>query len=185
MLCYFTFSSVQLHPVLSVLGPLCTFLRMNDCTLPIHLNSTLHITSTLIWQLSVFFFVCFFSVCLFVCFSPFASQLLFHDFHWCCCDNSTDPVAEMTFPRRWPAFYDDCKKWKCFTTHFRTFVVINKTALNYICVAFRLLFFFSFLKTPNNLMNVENFFYHSIVWWCHIYTAITWLNRDPRQHLKP
>lgn len=45
--------------------PLRTYLCMNDCTLPIHLNSVLHITSTLIWAskcvfcISFFFFIYF------------------------------------------------------------------------------------------------------------------------------
>lgn len=40
---------VRRHRVVTVRVPLRTFLCMNDCTLPIHLNSILHITSTLIW----------------------------------------------------------------------------------------------------------------------------------------
>lgn len=152
---------MQLHPVVSVLGPRCTFLRMNDCILPIHLNSTLHITSTLIWQLSVFccmFILLFCAVHIAVVVPWFSLVFL---------DNSVAHVAEMTFPRRWPAFYDDCKRWKCFTTHFRTFVVINKTALNYICVLLSIAFL---KKNPNRQMNVVNFLSFNCVMMWYLYS---------------
>lgn len=42
---------------------LCTYLCMNDCTLPVHLNSILHITSTLIWAIK-----CAVDLCIFVIF---------------------------------------------------------------------------------------------------------------------
>lgn len=78
--------------------------------------------------------------CMYFCFlsflSLFPSRLLFPEFHWCCCNNRMDPVADMTFPRGGPAFCNDCKKCKCFTAHFRAFVVINKTDLNEIWVDF-------------------------------------------------
>lgn len=135
---FFILILVRRHRVVSVRVPLHTFLCMNDCTLPIHLNSILHITSTLIWATKCVFcmYMCLgFSWFLLLLFffsflSLFTSQLSFHEFHWCCCNSWMDPVAEMTFSRSWPAFYNDCKRWKCFTAHFRTFVVINKTALN-------------------------------------------------------
>lgn len=42
---------------------LCTYLCMNDCTLPAHLNGILHITSTLIWAVK-----CAVDLCIFVIF---------------------------------------------------------------------------------------------------------------------
>lgn len=51
---------------------LCTYLCMNDCTLPVHLNSILHITSTLIWAIK-----CAVDLCIFVIFDAvdrFANQ---------------------------------------------------------------------------------------------------------------
>lgn len=42
---------------------LCTYLCMNDCTPPVHLNSILHITSTLIWAIK-----CAVDLCIFVIF---------------------------------------------------------------------------------------------------------------------
>lgn len=85
---------VQLHPVVGVCVPLRTFLCMNDCTLPIHLNSTLHITSTLIWAIKcVVLFVCLFFI-----FTAFYMRLLSFEFHWCCYNDKMDPVVEMTFP---------------------------------------------------------------------------------------
>lgn len=124
---FFTLILVQRHHVASVRVPLRTYLYMNDCTLPIHLNSVSHITSALIWTTK-----CVFLYVLFSFFLSFwwllTSQLLFHEFHLRCCNNRMDPVAEMTFPRSWPAFY--LNEWKGFTAHFRTSVLINKTALN-------------------------------------------------------
>lgn len=116
---------------------MCTsihILCMNDCTLPIHLNSILHITSTLIWAIKC-------AVCLCNSFQlrlpstgtpidPWSSSMLRQwlngFFRW------------KNFPKRWSAFCDDCNRGKCFTTHFRSFVSINKVALNCICLYLKL-----------------------------------------------
>lgn len=103
---FFILILVRQHRVVSVHVPLRTFLCMNDCTLPIHLNSILHITSTLIWATKCVFcmYMClgffgFLCCCFFHFLSLFTSQLLFHEFHWCCCNSWMDPVAEMTFQK--------------------------------------------------------------------------------------
>lgn len=109
-------------------------LCMNDCTLPIHLNSILHITSTLIWAIKC-------AVC-FIFFFDYHRQVcqLIHK-HRPCCYNDKNRFCcwKKNVPKKWSAFYDDCNRWKCFTTHFHSCVVINKTALNCICYCFQLL----------------------------------------------
>lgn len=94
-------------------------LCMNDCTLPIHLNSTLHITSTLIWAIKCVFctFVFVFIAVHIAVVVPWLSLVLLRQQLGSCCWNDFPP--QMTS-------LDDRKRWKCFTTHFRTFVVINK-----------------------------------------------------------
>lgn len=82
-----------------------------------------------IWSLYFFFFDCRWQV-----------YQSIHELHPRCDYDKMDPVAEKHFPKRWSAFCDDCNRWKCFTTHFHSFVVINKTALNCIHLYFQFLF---------------------------------------------
>lgn len=107
-------------------------LCMNDCTLPIHLNSILHITSTLIWAIKC-------AVCIVLFFlwlpltgmptDPWTSSVSLQ---------RQKPILLLKCPKRWSASYNDCNRWKCFTTHFRSFVVINKVALKlWSVIAFR------------------------------------------------
>lgn len=65
---------------------LCTYLCMNDCTLPVHLNSILHITSTLIWAIK-----CAVDLCIFVIFDAVNSWQSVHELHLCHHNHSKDP----------------------------------------------------------------------------------------------
>lgn len=67
---------------------LCTYLCMNDCTLPVHLNSILHITSTLIWAIK-----CAVDLCTFVIFDAvdrFANQPM----NFICVVTTTERILE-------------------------------------------------------------------------------------------
>lgn len=142
-------SSVWVFMYLSV-----HILCMNDCTLPIHLNSNLHITSTLIWAIKCAVCLCTHSfldchrqVCQSVC-----------DLHPCFLRTTQwNLFAEKTFPKRRSAFCNDCNRWKCFTTHFHSFVVINKIALNCIRLYFQLLSIPIFKKEPRVTLNSSLF----------------------------
>lgn len=132
---YFT---VQLKNSGWVFMYLCTYLCMNDCTLPVHLNSILHITSTLIWAIK-----CAVDLCIFVIFDAvdrFANQSI----NFICVVTTTERILnggkKTSTKLRWSAFYDDGNRWKCFTTHFHPSAVINKTALN--CMYVQLFFQF-------------------------------------------
>lgn len=104
-------------------------LCMNDCTLPIHLNSNLHITSTLI--LAIKCAVCLCTHSFLDCHRQVCQSV--RDLHPCFLRTTQwNLFAEKTFPKRRSAFCNDCNRWKCFTTHFHSFVVINKIALNCI-----------------------------------------------------
>lgn len=80
-------------------------------------------------SLSLYFFI-------FDCLRPVCQ--LIHELHPCRYDKMGS-VAEKNLPRRWSALYNDCNRWRCFATHFHSFVVINKVALNCIRSYFRLL----------------------------------------------
>lgn len=104
----------------------CPFIWIVFYTLPQHLSGQLSVQF-------VFVIFHFWVPSTSMPIDPWTSSLFLQRQNGFCC-------WKKNYPKTWSAFYDDCNRWKCFTTHFHSFVVINKIALNCIFSYFPLLF---------------------------------------------